>query len=256
MEEASATITEADWRISSFLIKPLTEGKVRFIVMPRGTEMLELTPIDKIREECDRENSIVEKSITDVDVKDITVHLDKSQDVSKQAEQLADLMSTARVIQDEDTQSVLASSKKSELIDRSQSVLASSKKSELIDRSVAKVKAAQKGVIEAETEVQKAEQESYEGLLTTFGFFHHLPRWLTKILVYCLTPFFLVIGFVIGIPCGLVKILIENIEGIIVKYQKTDDNVKPRIRVTIWILFALICLAAICFTVLGCLHII
>lgn len=220
--------------------KTLDRRGIKIYSYAERDKMLELTPIDKIREECDRENSIVEKSITDVDVKDITVHLDKSQDVSKQAEQLADLMSTARVIQDEDTQSVLASSKKSELI----------------DRSVAKVKAAQKGVIEAETEVQKAEQESYEGLLTTFGFFHHLPRWLTKVLVYCLTPFFLVIGFVIGIPCGLVKILIENIEGIIVKYQKTDDNVKPRIRVTIWILFALICLAAICLTVLGCLHII
>lgn len=220
--------------------KILDRREIKIYSYAERDKMLELTPINKIKEECDRENSIVEKSIADVGVKDITVHLDKTQDVSKQAEQLAELMSTARVIQDEDTQSVLASSKKSELI----------------DRSVAKVKAAQKGVIEAETEVQKAEQESYNGLLTTFGFFHHLPRWLTKILVYCLTPFFLIIGFVIGIPCGLVKILIENIEGIVVKYQKTDDNVKPRIRVTIWILLALICLAAICFTVLGCLHII
>ena len=202
--------------------------------------MLELTPIEQIKENCEKANAVVEKPITDVGVEDIVVHLDKSQDVSKQAEQLAELMSTARVMQDEDTKDVLASSKKSELI----------------DRSVAKVKAAQKGVIEAETEVQKAEQESYEGLLTTFGFFHHLPRWLTKILVYCLTPFFLIIGFIIGIPCGLVKILIENIEGIIVKYQKTDDNVKPRIRVTIWILLALVCLTAVCLTVLGCLHII
>ena len=202
--------------------------------------MFELTPIEQIKENCEKANAVVEKPITDVGVEDIVVHLDKSQDVSKQAEQLAELMSTARVMQDEDTKDVLASSKKSELI----------------DRSVAKVKAAQKGVIEAETEVQKAEQESYEGLLTTFGFFHHLPRWLTKILVYCLTPFFLIIGFVIGIPCGLVKILIENIEGIIVKYQKTDDNVKPRIRVTIWILLGLVCLTAVCLTVLGCLHII
>lgn len=202
--------------------------------------MFELTPIEQIKENCEKANAVVEKPITDVGVEDIVVHLDKSQDVSKQAEQLAELMSTARVMQDEDTKDVLASSKKSELI----------------DRSVAKVKAAQKGVIEAETEVQKAEQESYEGLLTTFGFFHHLPRWLTKILVYCLTPFFLIIGFIIGIPCGLVKILIENIEGIIVKYQKTDDNVKPRIRVTIWILLGLVCLTAVCLTVLGCLHII
>lgn len=222
------------------LLKSVDTIEIKIYSGDERDKMFELTPIEQIKENCEKANAIVEKPITDVGVKDIVVHLDKSQDVSKQAEQLAELMSTARVMQDEATKDVLASSKKSELI----------------DRSVAKVKAAQKGVIEAETEVQKAEQESYEGLLTTFGFFHHLPRWLTKILVYCLTPFFLIIGFIIGIPCGLVKILIENIEGIIVKYQKTDDNVKPRIRVTIWILLALVCLTAVCLTVLGCLHII
>lgn len=222
------------------LLKSVDTIEIKIYSGDERDKMFELTPIEQIKENCEKANAIVEKPITDVGVEDIVVHLDKSQDVGKQAEQLAELMSTARVMQDEATKDVLASSKKSELI----------------DRSVAKVKAAQKGVIEAETEVQKAEQESYEGLLTTFGFFHHLPRWLTKILVYCLTPFFLIIGFIIGIPCGLVKILIENIEGIIVKYQKTDDNVKPRIRVTIWILLALVCLTAVCLTVLGCLHII
>jgi len=181
-----------------------------------------------------------EKSINDISISDVKFALDKSKTYEEQAEDVAMAVATAQAVQDENTTEVLSGAKKSELI----------------SKATTRVKTAQKDVIEAETEIQKAERESYEGILETFGFFRHLPRWLTKIIVYALTPFFLLLGFIIGIPCGFIKILIDNIDGIICKYEKAGEKSKPRIKVTIWVLLALVIVGAVCLTVLACLHII
>ena len=60
--------------------------------------------------------------------------------------------------------------------------------------------------------------------------------------------------FLIGTPCAFVKILIENIDGIVCRYDKVGDTVKPKIRVIFWIVLALGLAAAICLTVLKCLN--
>lgn len=181
-----------------------------------------------------------QKSLSDLSISDVKFTLDKSKDYEEQATDVAMAMATAKAVDDEETAQGLSTAKKEELLTKAE----------------VKVKTAQKEVIEAETEIQKAERESYEGMLETFGFYRHLPRWLLKAIVISLTPFYYIIGFIIGIPCGFIKILIENIDGIIVKYDKTGDKAKPRIRVTIWILLSLMVVAAVCLTVLGCLHII
>lgn len=181
-----------------------------------------------------------QKSLSDLSISDVKFTLDKSKDYEEQATDVAMAMATAKAVDDEETAQGLSTAKKEELLTKAE----------------VKVKTAQKEVIEAETEIQKAERESYEGMLETFGFYRHLPRWLLKAIVISLTPFYYIIGFIIGIPCGFIKILIENIDGIIVKYDKTGDKAKPRIRVTIWILLSLMVVAAVCLTTLGCLHII
>lgn len=181
-----------------------------------------------------------EKSLSDISINDVKFKVDTTKDYEEQARDVAMAMATAKAVSDEATSVGLSTAKKEELLTQAE----------------VKVKTAQKEVIEAETEIQKAERESYEGMLETFGFYRHLPRWLLKAIVISLTPFYYLIGFIIGIPCGFIKILIENIDGIIVKYDKTGDKAKPRIRVTIWVLLALIIVAAVCLTTLGCLHII
>ena len=181
-----------------------------------------------------------EKSLSDISISDVKFKVDTTKNYEEQARDVAMAMATAKAVSDEATSVGLSTAKKEELLTQAE----------------VKVKTAQKEVIEAETEIQKADRESYEGMLETFGFYRHLPRWLLKAIVISLTPFYYLIGFIIGIPCGFIKILIENIDGIIVKYDKTGDKVKPRIRVTIWILLALIVVTAVCLTVLGCLHII
>lgn len=202
---------------------------------------------DRLEKKLEEEKAIqiaeqeeAKKSLPSVSLEDVKFKLNTDQSFEKQAEDVAMAMATARAVNDENTSETLSGAKKAELI----------------SSATEKVKKAQKGVIEAETEIQKAERDSYEGILETFGFFRHLPRWLTKIIVYALTPFFILLGFIIGIPCGFVKILIDNIDGIICKYEKTGEHSKPRIKVVIWVLLALVVVAAVCLTTLACLHII
>jgi len=187
-------------------------------------------------------NELVEvkkKSINEISLSDVKVTLNSNQDYNQQVKDVVGAMSKADAIKDENTN-----------VRENLKTLAGQ---ELLGEAQAQMKEAQKKVVQAETEVQKAEREAYEGVLETFGFFKHLPHWLTKIIVTALTPFFILIGFVVGIPCGFIKIVIDNIDGIIVRYKKSDDYSKPKIKVSIWILLALAVVCVICLTVLKCL---
>lgn len=211
-------------------------------------ENIECTPISEIKDEMEKQKKAEiatisdreTKSIAEIGLNDIRLKLDTDKSYTEQAEDVVGMMATAKAISDENTQEQLAQHKKEELV----------------DKATAKVKKAKEEVVKAETEVQKAEKEAYEGILETFGFFKHLPHWLTKIIVGALTPFFILIGFIIGIPCGFVKILIDNIDGIICRYQRAEDTSKPKIKITVIILFVFAVLVSICLTILKCLHII
>lgn len=178
-----------------------------------------------------------EKALTDVKLEDIKFKLNTNQSLEGQAEDVAGALSIAGALKNEDTAEELIS-KKSE---------------ELVNKAKAKASDAQKKAIEAETEVQKAERDLYEAVLNTFGIYKHLPRWLMKCMVFILSPLYTIIGLLIGIPCGFVKIMIDNLDGIVCRYEKTANGTKPKIKVIFWILLGLIVIGAICLTVLKCL---
>lgn len=79
---------------------------------------------------------------------------------------------------------------------------------------------------------------------------------MTKIIVLVLTPFLLGIGFVIGLPCGFIKILMENIESIVCRYESAKDSVRPKVKYTVWILLGLLVVATLCLTALKCFKVI
>lgn len=212
-------------------------------------EDIEYTPIEEIKSEMEKQKNNAElatvskdeaKSIAEIGLGDIKVKFDTNKSYTEQAEDAVGMMATAQAISDENTRDQLAQHKKEELVGKAK----------------AKVEKTKEEVIEAETQVQKAEKDAYSGIMETFGFFKHLPSWLTKIIVYALTPFFILIGFIIGIPCGFVKILIDNIDGIICRYEKAENTSKPKIKVTVIVLFALAVLVSICLIILKCLHLI
>lgn len=209
--------------------------------------MIEMTNFDELKKEQEQKQETAvqvantsEKSIADVTLKDVHFKLNTDKTYEEQAEDVVGVMATVKAVEDKDTVDALASAKQSELI----------------DKQYTKVKQAKKQSIEAETEIQKAEWDTYKVLFDTFNINSHLPKWLQKIVVSILTPFYLVFVLAIKVPCGFVRMLIDGIDGIICRYERADERTRPRIKVTVWIIFALIVASAVVLGTLGGLKII
>lgn len=204
-------------------------------------EFDEVEELKKIQEKREQQAVALshqkEKSLADVKLEDIRFKLDTDKSLQDQAEDVAGALSIAGALQKEETSKQLIDKKSEELVDKAKSKAAE-----------AKAKA-----LDAETEVQKAEQTLYEAVLQTFGIFKHLPRWLMKFVTVIFSPVYLLFCFIIGTPCALVKIIIENLDGIVCRYEKVGNTTKPKIRVIFWIILSLLVVAAICLTVLKCL---
>lgn len=209
--------------------------------------MIEMTNFDELEKEQKQKQetavqvaNTTEKSIADVTLKDVHFKLNTDKTYEEQAEDVVGAMATAKAVEDKGTVDALASAKQSELI----------------DKQYTKVKQAKKQSIEAETEIQKAEWDTYKVLFDTFNINSHLPKWLQRIVVSILTPFYLVFVLAIKVPCGFVRMLIDGIDGIICRYERADERTRPRIKVTVWIIFALVVVSAVVLGTLGGLKII
>lgn len=211
--------------------------------------MVELTDFDELKKEQEdkqeQENAIsltnmTDKSIADVSLSDIRFKLDTTQSYEEQAKDAVNAMATAKAVKDQNTVDALAKGKQDELISEQQ----------------AKIKKTQRDLKDSETELQKAEFDSNKTLFDTFNIVSHLPKWLQMIVVPLLTPFYLIGVLVIKVPCGFVRMLIDGIDGIICRYEKADERTRPRIKVTVWIIFGLIVAASITLGILAGLKII
>lgn len=178
-----------------------------------------------------------EKALTEINFEDVKFKLDTSKDFEHQVEDVLGGVVTASAVQDQNVQKELKEKKAEELVNKAKK----------------KASDAQKQAIDAETEVQKAERTLYEAVLQTFGIFKHLPRFLMKVLVWILSPLYVFLTLLIGIPCAFVKIIIDNLDGIICRYEETDTGTKPKIKVISWMLFSVLVLGIIALTVLACL---
>ena len=162
----------------------------------------------------------IEKSITELSAKDITYKVDTEKSFEQQAEDIVGAMATAKAVSDKTTAEDIAEKKSQELKTKAET----------------KLKDAQTQDIKATTEMQEAKRQKYEAVLETFGIKKHLPDYLLQIMVWLFTPIYIVLAIIIGIPCGVIKVLIDNIDNILVRYEKAETTNKPKIKVTIWIL--------------------
>lgn len=194
----------------------------------------------KAKEKAIQVADTTDKPIADVSLKDVKFRLNTNQTYEEQAKDVVNVIATVKAVEDEATVQALAKGKQDELIGEQQS----------------KVKKTQKDFINAQTEVQKAEYDSNKALFDTFNIISHLPKWLQMIVVPLLTPFYLIGVLVIKVPCGFVRMLIDGVDGIICRYEKADERTRPRIKVTVWIIFGLAVATAITLGVLGGLKII
>lgn len=211
--------------------------------------MIELTDFDELKKEQDEKREqekavaladMTDKSIADVSLSDIHFKLNTTQSYEEQAKDVVNAMATAKAVKDQNTVDALAKGKQDELIGEQQ----------------AKIKKTQRDLKDSETELQKAEFDSNKTLFDTFNIVSHLPKWLQMIVVPLLTPFYLIGVLVIKVPCGFVRMLIDGIDGIICRYEKADERTRPRIKVTVWIIFGMLVAGAIALGVLAGLKII
>lgn len=215
--------------------------------------MIELTNFDElIQPQNEGENAseiksvaptvaeTTEKAISEVSLADVKYRVNSDKTYEEQAEDVVNAMSIVHAVDDEGTQQALATGKQSELIGKQQ----------------AKVKKAQKDVIDAETEIQKAEYESKTILFDTFNITAHLPKWLQKVLEPILGFFYTLFVLVIKVPCGFCRMLVDGIDGVLVRYEKKDEQTKPKIKVTVIILFVVALAIITALSVLGGLGII
>lgn len=180
------------------------------------------------------------KPIDQISVSDIKMKIDADKDMGEQAKEVVSALATVSAIQDETVRKDITN-KKAE---------------ELVNEASEKATQAKEKAVQAETDLQKAERDHYEAVLNTFGIYKHLPRGLMKLLVWIFSPLYVALSLIIGVPCGIVKVSIDNLDGIVCRYDKTGDTVKPKLKVIFWIIFALAVVAAICLTILACCHII
>lgn len=212
--------------------------------------MIEFVNFDKVEEEKAEKqeqekavavtDTVVEKSMADISLKDVHFKLNTDKTYEEQAKDVVNASAIAKAVQDENTIAALAKGKQDELIGEQQ----------------AKITKTKKDLKDSETELQKAEYDSNKTLFDTFNIVSHLPKWLQYIIVPLLTPFFLIGVLVIKVPCGFVRMLIDGIDGIICRYEKADERTRPRIKVTVWIILGIVIASAIALGVLGGLKII
>ena len=169
------------------------------------------------------------KAITEISADDIKFTVDATKSLEKQAEDVVSAMATAKAAQDETVATALADQKAQELLAKGQ----------------AKVKEAEAIVVNAETEVQKSQRQLYEAVLNDFGIREHLPRWLMVILVVVLSPIYIIKSIVIGVPFGLAKTIVDNLDNVMCRYEMVNDEVKPKVKFAfIFLLVAAVVIAA------------
>ena len=216
-----------------------------------GRSMVDMIDFDKMEQEQEQKTeqepkkaaaltNMTDKSIADVSLSDTHFKLDATQSYEEQAKDVVNATAIAKAVKDKNTVEILAKGKQNELIGEQQ----------------AKIKKTQRDLKDSETELQKAEFDSNKTLFDTFNIVSHLPKWLQMIVVPLLTPFYLIGVLVIKVPCGFVRMLIDGIDGIICRYEKADERTRPRIKVTVWIIFGLLVAGAITLGILGGLKII
>lgn len=212
-------------------------------------EMDEIRKVaDEIRQEQEQENeqhtnAVVqrtERPITDVSVNDIKVHIDETKPFDQQAEEAANAMATARAVQDETTVNALADQKAQELL----------------SKGAAKVKTAEAAALNAETDVQEAQRKRYEAVLSDFGIREHLPRFLMCVLTVILSPLYVIKTILIGVPFAIAKTIVDNLDGVMCRYEDVNEKVKPRVKAGFIFIVILVVLIAAALITLACLHII
>lgn len=176
----------------------------------------------------DQKNQIVEKNET-VKVPTLQFELDKSKSFNEQAKDVVGAMATAKAIQDE------------KLVKN----VTEAKKDELASKAAADAKTEKAKTKDAEKKLQESTFGIYEGVASYIGLKRALPERMLKGLMLVMQPVLGVCIFVIGLPIGILAIIMDGINVLADKFAAISENAKRIVKAIWWIAIIVIALMVI-----------
>lgn len=175
-------------------------------------------------------NEIVKQNEV-VKVPILNFELDKTKSFNDQAKDIVGAMATAKAIEDEKLVKDVTAAKKDELTSKAEADAKNEK---------AKNK-------DAEKKLQESTFGIYEGVASYIGLKRALPEKMLKILMAFIQPMLGLFIFAIGLPIGIIAIIMDGINVLAEKFAQISENAKRIVKALWWIALIAIALLVINF---------
>lgn len=178
----------------------------------------------------DQSNKIVKQNET-VKVPTLNFELDKTKSFNDQAKDIVGAMATAKAIEDEKLVKNVTAAKKDELTSKAEA-----------DAKTEKAKNK-----DAEKKLQESTFGIYEGVASYIGLKRALPEKMLKLLMAFIQPMLGLFIFAIGLPIGIIAIMMDGINVLAEKFAQISENAKRIVKALWWIALITIALLVINF---------
>lgn len=178
----------------------------------------------------DQENKIVKQNEA-VKVPTLNFELDKTKSFNDQAKDIVGAMATAKAIEDEKLVKDVTAAKKDELTSKAEA-----------DAKTEKAKNK-----DAEKKLQESTFGIYEGVASYIGLKRALPEKMLKLLMAFIQPMLGLFIFAIGLPIGIIAIIMDGINVLAEKFAQISENAKRIVKALWWIALITIALLVINF---------
>lgn len=178
----------------------------------------------------DQSNKIVKQNET-VKVPTLNFELDKTKSFNDQAKDIVGAMATAKAIEDEKLVKDVTAAKKDELTSKAEA-----------DAKTEKAKNK-----DAEKKLQESTFGIYEGVASYIGLKRALPEKMLKLLMAFIQPMLGLFIFAIGLPIGIIAIMMDGINVLAEKFAQISENAKRIVKALWWIALITIALLVINF---------
>lgn len=166
-----------------------------------------------------------------VKVPALNFELDKTKSFNDQAKDIVGAMATAKAIEDEKLVKNVTAAKKDELTSKAEA-----------DAKTEKAKNK-----DAEKKLQESTFGIYEGVASYIGLKRALPEKMLKILMLFIQPMLGLFIFAIGLPIGIIAIIMDGINVLAEKFAQISENAKRIVKALWWIALITIALLVINF---------
>lgn len=183
---------------------------------------------EEIKKDPNAQNVETNRNLA-VSVPTLQFELDKSKSFNDQAKDMVGAMATAAAIEDKKLVKDVTEAKKDELVSKAE----------------ADAKAEKAKNKDAEKKLQESTFGIYEGVASYIGLKRALPEGMLKGLMFIMQPVLGVCIFIIGLPIGILAIIMDGINVLADKFAAISENAKRIVKSIWWIAVIIIALMVI-----------